>query len=412
MTAQTTLLEQNQDIDSRRAWWRLLASVGLSTIGGIGIWSSVVVLPAIEIEFGLDRGGASLPYFATMIGIAIGGTIIGRLSDRFGIMPLLMIAGVMLGAGYVVSAMAASYWQFVVVQAVMIGMLGASASFGPLVADISLWFKRHRGMAIGIVASGNYLAGAVWPPILEHMIDGIGWRQTHMTVGVFCTLAMLPLCLMLRGRSSAVHEELTQNNSHRQNSAGMSPAMLQTLLVLAGLACCIAMSMPQVHIVAYCLDLGYGTARGAEMLSIMLGLGIVSRLASGWIADHIGGVRTLILGSTLQCLALFLYLPFDGLAPLYIVSAIFGLSQGGIVPSYALIVRDYFPAKEAGARVSLVLMATVVGMALGGWMSGEIYDLTGSYQAAFLNGIAWNLLNMSIAFWLLFRPSAVRPRPV
>ena len=159
--------------------------------------------------------------------------------------------------------------------------------------------------------------------------------------------------------------------------------------------------MPQVHIVAYCADLGYGPARGAEMLSVMLGLGVVSRLASGLLADRIGGVGTLIVGSTLQCLALMFYLPFDGLTSLYLVSALFGLSQGGIVPSYALIVRDYFPAREAGARVSLVLTSTVLGMAIGGWLSGAIYDLTGSYAAAFLNGIAWNLVNMGIAFWLL-----------
>ena len=178
--------------------------------------------------------------------------------------------------------------------------------------------------------------------------------------------------------------------ARRPEPIALSPAALQTLLVIAGVACCVAMSMPQVHIVAYCVDLGYGVARGGEMLSIMLGMGVVSRLASGLIADRIGGVGTLILGSTLQCLALIFYLPFDGLTSLYVVSALFGLSQGGIVPSYALIVRDYFPAREAGARVSLVLMATVVGMAIGGWMSGEIYDLTGSYQAAFLNGIAWN----------------------
>jgi MFS family permease len=156
-----------------------------------------------------------------------------------------------------------------------------------------------------------------------------------------------------------------------------------------------------VHIIAYCGDLGYGTDRGAEMLSIMLGLGVVSRLGSGFIADRIGGLKTLILGSALQCLSLIFYLPFDGLTSLYIVSAIFGLSQGGIVPNYALVVREYFPAREAGSRVSLVLMSSVVGMALGGWMSGEIYDLTGSYRAAFLNGIGWNLLNLGIAFWLL-----------
>jgi MFS family permease len=393
------------DVDGRAAWWRLAASVLLATIGGVGIWSSVVVLPAIEGEFGLDRGGASLPYFATMIGIAVGGTLIGRMTDRFGMMPLMIMGGLMLAGGYVLSGLATHYWQFVLIQAVMIGMLGSAVSFGPLVADISLWFRRRRGIAVALVASGNYLAGAVWPPVIEHLIADIGWRQTHMMIGIVCLLTMLPLSYALkRGASAVVDGAKIDRSPNAGGDTRLSPFVLQALLVLAGLACCIAMSMPQVHIVAYCLELGYGTARGAEMLALMLALGIVSRLASGWIADHIGGLRTLILGSIGQCLALLFYLPFDGLASLYLVSALFGLSQGGIVPSYALIVRDYFPANEAGARVSLVLMATVVGMALGGWMSGEIFDLTGSYQAAFLNGIAWNLVNMSIAFFLLLGP--------
>jgi MFS family permease len=184
----------------------------------------------------------------------------------------------------------------------------------------------------------------------------------------------------------------------------MSPAALQGVLVIAGLSCCVAMSMPQVHIVAYSGDLGHGAARGAEMLSLMLGFGVVSRLASGWICDRIGGRRTLLLGSSLQALALVLFLPFDGLASLYVVSALFGLFQGGIVPAYAVIVREFFPPEEAGVRVGTVLMATVFGMALGGWMSGVIFDLTGSYHAAFVNGILWNLLNLGIAVGLLWRP--------
>jgi MFS family permease len=172
------------------------------------------------------------------------------------------------------------------------------------------------------------------------------------------------------------------------------------------------MSMPQVHIVAYCGDLGFPAARGAEMLSVMLGFGIVSRLASGWICDRIGGLRTLLLGSGLQGVALLLFLPFDNLTSLYVVSAMFGLFQGGIVPAYAIIVREYFPPAEAGAKVALVITCTLLGMALGGWMSGAVFDLTGSYRAAFLNGIGWNLLNLSIAFWLLRRslpPTALRP---
>jgi len=184
---------------------------------------------------------------------------------------------------------------------------------------------------------------------------------------------------------------------------GLSMGAAQSLLCVAGVACCVAMAMPQVHIVANCGDLGYGPAQGAMMLSLMLGFGIVSRLVSGAICDRIGGLRTLLLGGLLQCVALLLFLPFDGLVPLYVISALFGLFQGGIVPSYAIIVREHFPPKEAGARVGTVLMFTLFGMALGGWMSGKVFDLTGSYHAAFLNGIGWNLVNVSIAAFLLFR---------
>jgi MFS family permease len=184
---------------------------------------------------------------------------------------------------------------------------------------------------------------------------------------------------------------------------GFSMGTAQGLLCVAGVACCVAMAMPQVHIVAYCGDLGYGAARGAQMLSLMLGFGVVSRLVSGAICDRIGGLRTLLLGGVLQCVALLLFLPFDGLVPLYVISALFGLFQGGLVPSYAIIVREHFPPAEEGARVGTVLMFTLFGMALGGWMSGKIFDLTGSYHAAFLNGIGWNLLNVSIAALLTFR---------
>jgi MFS family permease len=401
MPASRSLVYGEDLTDSGYAWWRLAASMALGTIGGVGMWSSVVALPVIQTEFGIDRGDASLPYTATMLGFAVGGVLMGRLSDRFGIMLPALVGALMQCAGYVLAAQATGLWQFVLAQALIIGMLGTATTFGPLIADVSLWFRKRRGIAVAIVASGSYAAGTIWPPILQHAIDAWGWRQTYAGVGIFCVLTMLPLALCLRRRAKVDDGTVPMGARDMADTLRMSPASLQVLLVIAGLACCIAMSMPQVHIIAYCADLGYGPARGAEMLSLMLGFGVVSRLVSGLIADRIGGVGTLLLGSSLQCLALLFYLPFDGLTPLYIVSALFGLSQGGIVPSYALIVRDYFPAREAGARVSLVLMATIVGMAIGGWMSGVIYDLTGSYQAAFLNGIAWNLLNMSIAVWLL-----------
>jgi MFS family permease len=248
----------------------------------------------------------------------------------------------------------------------------------------------------------------VWPPIVQHFIETSGWRHTYFGIGIFCAATMLPLAAFLRRPPPVAGHEAKHAAAmpHAMHALGLSNRALQTLLVIAGLSCCVAMSMPQVHLVAYCADLGYGPARGAQMLSLMLACGIVSRLTFGFICDRIGGLRTLLLGSGLQGFALLLFLPFDGLVSLYVISALFGLFQGGIVPTYAIIVREFFPTKEAGARVGVVITATLFGMALGGYMSGVIFDLTGSYRAAFLNGIAWNLVNVSIALFLLRRSTA------
>ncbi len=394
-------------MESAYAWRRLAVSLALSTIGGVGLWSVVVVLPAVQTEFDVARGSASLPYTATMLGFALGGILMGRLADRFGIVVPLVVASIALGVGYLLAAQAPSLGHFALAQGLAIGMFGSSVTFAPLVADVSHWFTRRRGIAVSICASGNYLAGTVWPPILQHFTATRGWRPTMVGVGLFCVLTMLPLTLALRRRSPVAHGVVPTAIAVGGGRPHVSPGRLQALLMVAGLGCCVAMSMPQVHIVAYARDLGHGVAHGARLLSVMLGLGVVSRLASGWIADRVGGVRTLLLGSALQCLTLALYLPFSGLASLYAVSALFGLSQGGIVPAYAIIVRESFAPQEAGTRIGAVVMATIVGMALGGWMSGAIFDLTGSYQSAFINGIIWNFLNLAIAVWLLGQPRRI-----
>jgi MFS family permease len=392
------------EVESTYAWMRLVVSLLLSTIGGIGMWSVVVALPAVQAEFGVARGAASLPYTLTMIGFGLSGIAMGRLSDRFGITVPVVIGIIAMALGYVAAASATTLWQYTLAQGLLIGV-GSAATFGPLLADVSMWFNRRRGAAVGVFASGNYLAGALWSPVVQYFVDAEGWRQTHYGIAVFCAATMLPLALFLR-RPPPAHgtaDAATSPTAMAVRGLGLSPGALQTLLIVAGLACCVAMSMPQVHLVAYCGDLGYGAARGAQMLSLMLACGIVSRLGFGLISDRIGGLRTLLLGSGLQGVALLLFLPFDGLVSLYVIAALFGLFQGGIVPSYAIIVREHFAPSEAGARVGSVLMATVFGMALGGWMSGVVFDLTGSYRAAFLNGILWNLLNVSIAVWLLRR---------
>jgi MFS family permease len=397
-----------QAIESPYAWMRLVVSLLLMTIGGSGMYSVTVVLPRIQADFGVARADASLPYTLTMIGFGLGGILMGRLADRFGVLVPVAVGAVGLGAGYIAAGLAPNLWLFCAAQGLLIGLLGTSATFAPLVADTSQWFDRRRGIALAICMSGNYTAGALWPPVMQHFIDSVGWRQTYVGMGVFCMAVMLPLALALRPRPP-LHVLVPATTAAARQAQpgdrpmGMAPGMVQALLCVAGVSCCVAMSMPQVHIVAYCGDLGFGAARGAQMLSLMLGMGVVSRLASGWISDRIGGLRTLLLGSFLQMVALMLFLPFTGLVSLYLVAALFGLFQGGIVPSYALIVREHFSPREAGARVGTVLMATLFGMALGGWLSGEVFDLTGSYRAAFVNGIAWNVLNLAIVAFLLWR---------
>jgi MFS family permease len=389
--------------DSTYAWWRLLASVLLSAIGGIGLWSIVVALPAVQAEFNVARAGASLPYTLTMLAFMLGGVLMGRVADRFGVVLPVVIGTLALGTGYLATAFAADLWQFAALYALFIGGLGSCAVFGPLVADTSLWFVRRRGIAVALCASGNYFAGAIWPPILQQSMATYGWRTTHIGIGLFCVATMLPLALALRRPPPVQAAGAAALTKGGLAQLGLSPGALQTLLMIAGVACCVAMAMPQVHIVAYCGDLGYGPARGAEMLSLMLGFGVISRLVSGGITDRVGAPIMLLLGSALQAVALALFLQFDSLGSLYILSAIFGLFQGGIVPSYAVMVRQFFPPAEAGLRVSLVLSSTLAGMALGGWLSGAIFDATASYRLAMVNGIAWNLLNLSIAAWLVFR---------
>jgi MFS family permease len=397
----TTGLVQDEQ-DSPYSWMRLSASLVLGTIGTVGMWSYVVTLPAVQSEFALARADATLPYTLAMVGFASGSILMGWLSDRFGVLAPVVGGAILLGIGYIAAGYS-NLWQLSLAYG-LIG-LGSSAAFVPLMADISQWFTRRRGVAVVIASCGNYLSGALWSPLIEYSIATTGWRETHMGMGVICLVTMLPLALLALRRRAPVHPVGTAGATavSTPGAFGLSPNALTALLSVAAIGCCVAMATPQVQIVAYCGDLGYGSARGAQMLSAMLAFGVVSRVASGWIADRIGGLKALLLGSALQAVALLLFAAFDGLAALYVISGLFGLFQGGVVPMYAIIVREYFPAQEAGTRAGIVIGISVVGMALGGWGSGVIYDLTGSYPAAFLHGFLWNMLNFAIVLWLLVR---------
>ena len=388
--------------DTSYSWFRLLVTLVIAIFANTGMWAVITIMPTLEAEFATSRATTSLPFTMNMIGFALGNLLIGRIIDRIGVTLSVMAAAILSASAFLLSTLTGDIYLLAAVH-LFLGF-GTAAGFGPLITDISHWFLKQRGIAVALIASGNYLAGGIWPLFLSDILAEDGWRTAYLMLAVITLCVILPLALLLQRKlPEAGHQIVAQQVNENIQKTRISPLRLQLLLCVAGVACCVAMSMPQVHIVSYCVGLGYGPAVGAEMLSLMLFGGVISRIGSGLIADRIGGIRTLLLGSFAQGVALVMYLPFDGMASLYVVSFIFGLSQGGIVPSYALVVREFLPPKEAGARIGVVIMMTIIGMALGGWMSGWIYQVTDSYQAAFINGIAWNGLNLGIVVWILTR---------
>ncbi len=392
-------------LDSSYSWGRLAISVLASSAGNAAMWAVVVVMPGIAAEFGIERSSAALAYTFTMAGFALGNVVFGRAVDRFGIALSLGFAAVLMSAGYVLAALSPSA-AFLLGAQFLVG-LGSGVSFAPLIADVSQWFLRRRGIAVAIAASGNYLSGVIWPSLFVVLLGDTGWRGIYYLLAVVMLVGLVPLAALLRRRIPSAAQATSDAAMQAAGRAVRFPRwVLQWLLIFAGFGCCMAMSMPQVHIVSMAVDLGYGAVAGAQILAVMLVGGLLSRLSFGVVADRLGGIRTLLISSGLQCLSLFLYLPFDSYAALMAVSFVFGLAQGGIVPCYAIIVREYFPASEAGSRIGIVIMATIVGMAVGGFAAGLIRDLTGSYEMAFVHGIFWNAVNIAVMVFVLFSSRA------
>ena len=388
-------------MDTASSWRRLTICSVIGLFINIGIWSVVVVLPEIEREFNSSRASSALPYTFTLAGFAIGNFVIGSIVDRIGIAKATIYASLLISSNFLLCSLSDSL--LIITSSHFFLGLGTAVGFGPLIADITHWFVKRRGIAVAIIASGNYLSGVVWSPLIGIMLSSFTWRDIYLSIAIVLPTVVIPFAFLLLNKTTKIKSD-TENDFYANNTklVKISGGRLQFLLGMAGIGCCIAMAMPQVHIVAYCVGLGFGATIGASMLSVMLASGIISRIMFGLCADRIGSLNTLILSSALQMISLIFFIPFDGMISLFVVSAIFGLSQGGIVPSYALVVRHFLPAREAGQRIGIVLMLTIFGMAIGGWMSGFIFDQTGSYKMAFLNGILWNIFNLGILGWLFF----------
>jgi MFS family permease len=395
---QNNLVEQ----DSQQAWFRLAIIFAMSVIGTAGMWSVVIILPNIQNEFTLDRAASTYPYVATMFGYGFGNVIIGRMLDKIGIKKPIIFALSLLVTSYVLSFFAKNVFWLSTIQ-FFLGF-SAAAFFGPMMADISNYFYKRKGLAVSLVASGQHLCGAIWPFVIKDFIIEGDWRNAHLFIALVCSILIPILFYFLGNKVPKMNNEqkLTTQDEDINSKVNLSISnrQIQILLMIAGVLCCVAMSMPQVHIVPLCIDNGYGLAVGTEILSFMLFAAVASRVIFGFLSDKIGPIQTLILGSSLQAISLTMFLPFNSQLSLYIVAICFGLSQGGIVPIYAVIISKFLPSNEVAERVGWLIFATIIGMSLGGWLSGEIYDFTKSYRLAFINGIFWNIINLCIMIYL------------
>ena len=392
------LIEQ----DSKEAWLRLIIIFTMSVIGTAGMWSVVIIMPSIQNEFSLDRAASTYPYVATMFGYGIGNIIIGRLLDKIGIRKPIIFALILLVASYLLSVLATNVFWLSIIQ-FFLGF-SAAAFFGPMMADISKYFYTRKGLAVSLVASGQHLCGAIWPFLIkDYLVEG-EWKNAHFFIAFVCSTC-IPILVFFLSDKKVKSRDIPRNFEKQDNvntsvKLSISNKQIQILLMFAGVFCCVAMSVPQVHIVPLCIDFGYGLAVGTEILSFMLFAAVTSRILFGFLSDRIGPIQTLILGSSLQAISLSMFLPFNSQLSLYIIAVFFGLSQGGIVPIYAVIISKFLPANEVAERVGFLIFATIIGMSLGGWISGEIFDYTNSYKLAFLNGIFWNIINVSIMVYL------------
>lgn len=392
-----------QSIEMRTSW--VVATVALSVIAlSFGApWIVTVALKTIAEETGGARSVPALAAALAWFGSGLGGIMMGRIAEKVGVRVTVIFGSAMIAIGMTLSSLGAT-WQLYLGHGLFIGLIGLGGINAPLYVYVSSWFDRRRGSALALISSGTYIAGSLWPPIFERAIAHIGWRQTLAYYAVFQVVLVAPLAFaFLRPPPEPVPTPAAIGGSGSGRVLGWPPNLVFVLMAAAIFMCCVTMSMPQAHLVAFCSDLGIAASHGAAMLSLLLGMAFLSRQIWGLVSDRIGGLSTILIGSAAQAAAMSAFLMVQGETGLFVVSAAFGLGFSGLIPAYILAARELFPASEASWRIPTLLLCSGSGMATGGWLAGLMYDKFGFYGPAFMTGIAFNLLNLAVICVLVAR---------
>jgi len=400
-------------VDSRVSWktaWLVLAILSVSYGSPLLI---VVGMKPIQESLGIERSVVALAGALVWVGTGAGGIFMGWLADRIGIRRTVMIGGCMIAGGLALSSLGL-VWALYIGHGLMIGLLGNGGVYPPLLVYVSRWFERRRGAAIALISSGQYVAGVVWPSFFERGLALIGWQTLMLCYAGVVLVLLLPATLFLRPPPLAapLARPLRAGPSRGNRIAGMHPNTVQALICVAGFCCCIPMAVPSAHIVAFCGDIGIKPTHGAAMLSVMLGCAFLARQLWGALADRIGGLRTVMVGSSAQAVAIACFLLTQDEAGLFFVAAAFGFGFSGIIPSYSVAIREHFPSAEASWRMPLTLFTAMSGMAFGAWFAGALYDHFGYYAPAFGISVVFNVINLMIVGFLVIRLGKLRRVPL
>jgi len=396
-------------IETRSSWIVASVSVALLSLSFGALWITAVGLKTIAADLGGARSAPSLANSLAWLGSSVGGIAMGRFADRFGIRWTVMFGAVSICIGLFISTLGQP-WQLYVGHGIFMGLLGNAGLNAPLYVYVSRWFDRRRGSALALISSGGYVAGTIWPPIFERAITVAGWRTTMIAYGLFMVATIVPLALIFLRAAPETMPGTTSGAGKTPTPRvfGWPPNLVFATLALAAFLCCVTMSMPQAHLVAFCSDLGISASHGAAMLSLLLGAGFLSRQVWGATSDRIGGLLTLLISSMLQAAAMIGFVLTQDEAGLFAVAGAFGIGFSGLVPAYVLAIREYFPAREASWRVPTLLLLSGSGMATGTWLAGILYDHFGYYAPAFAAGVGFNLLNFAAIATLVVRRYSVR----
>ena len=402
-------------VETPYGWVVVFASLALHSISLGAPAILFVALKPIAADLDAVRAVPSMAYSLMMIGTGIGGIAMGRWMDRYGVMQPVLFGAVMICLGALLASHAEGRWSLYIATGLLMGLLGKAAMVAPLVANVTRWFDRRRGLAVAIITSGQGLAGAVWPTVVQHFNELVGWRGTFLYFGVFAAATMVPAAFLLRPRPPIAVSDRPAGgiDADDRRVLDLPPHVAQGLMWLAVIGCCTAMSVPIVHLVSHVTDQGYTLEQGARVLSVLFVAAFVSRLGFGMLADRIGPVRTLLIGSVSMAAMLLAFTFATSYTGLLTAALLFGLGFSGIMPCYPLLIRLLFPVSQAGGRIAAQYMFAAGGMALGGWLGGVVFDLTGSYSPAFLVAFAFNAMNFVVMSFFHLRQTRLKlsPRP-